>query len=171
MYQRIVLFFLLMTFFTPVFAESFSLESSSLANDVAIPVDYTCEGKNISPALEWKNVPDKTQSFVLIFSDPDASGQTFYHWILYNIPANITKLDEGITTLPAGTQTGKNSAGETQYKGPCPPKGEQHRYIFTLYALNTTLAVDKNADANTILNAMQNHVTAAAEIKYMFKRA
>lgn len=149
---------------------TFSLSSTATSDQGALPVLYTCDGKNTSPQIRWSGAPDKTQTFALILSDPDAPNGTFYHWVLYNIPKNISKLSEGIKTLPAGTLTGNNSAGESKYKGPCPPKGANHHYIFTLYALDTKLNLAAGADASALQTAMQSHVLSKAEFTALYSR-
>ncbi|MDO4642191.1 MAG: YbhB/YbcL family Raf kinase inhibitor-like protein [Neisseria sp.] len=103
---------------------------------------FGCSGQNISPELHWSNVPAGTKSFVVTMYDPDApTGSGFWHWNVYNIPADTRKLAQGAANqLPAGAKMLKNDAGEAGYIGACPPAGDKaHRYIFTVYALNTTL--------------------------------
>ena len=114
------------------------LKSSAFNNKGKIPSIYTCDGKNISPPLEWENPPEYTRSFVLILDDPDALLGTWNHWIIYNIPSYIRKLEENIQTLPIPAKLGQNSWHKENYSGPCPPNGE-HRYYFKLYALNESI--------------------------------
>ena len=135
-------------FASSIYANSFSLNSTAFNDREKLEPIYTCEGKNISPELEWSHVPKKTKSLTLILSDPDAPGGIFYHWVLFNIPKTVTTLAENITSLPVGAQTGKNSWDKTQYSGPCPPKGSSHRYVFSLYALDTVLELSFATYAN-----------------------
>jgi Raf kinase inhibitor-like YbhB/YbcL family protein len=113
---------------------------------------FGCAGQNISPALEWRNVPPGAKSLALQVYDPDApTGSGFWHWAVYNIPPTTTSLAQGdgnnAAKLPAGAFGGNTDFMDTgatgvngNYGGPCPPQGDKpHRYIFTLYAL----AVDK----------------------------
>lgn len=155
-------------FITTAHAQDFSLTSDSISEISTIDKTYTCDGKNISPALAWNHAPAQTVSFALILSDPDAPGGTFYHWVLFNIPKTTSSLAENISQLPSGTQTGINSFGKTQYNGPCPPKGKEHQYIFRLYALDATLDIPDHSDANAVMSAMQNHVLDVTEIKSTF---
>ena len=110
---------------------------------------FGCTGRNISPALQWKNPPLGTQSFSLQLYDPDApTGSGFWHWAIYNIPATETGLAQGagnsLETLPANSHGGNTDFMDTgatgdngNYGGPCPPVGDRpHRYIFTLFALD-----------------------------------
>ena len=143
--------------------------TSNIPPNTSIPVTYTCDGKNISPRLSWAEAPNKTASFALIISDPDAPGGIFYHWVVYDIPNNITHLDEGESNFPVNTLMGISSWNVREYKGPCPPKGTTHHYIFTVYALDkSTLKVAANANAKTILNALQNHILASASFTATF---
>ncbi len=102
---------------------------------------FGCTGGNLSPALTWSGAPAGTKSFVLTVYDPDApTGSGFWHWVVYNIPASVTALPQGAGTPgkePAGAVQANSDYGAPGYGGPCPPKGSTHRYIFTLYALNT----------------------------------
>jgi Raf kinase inhibitor-like YbhB/YbcL family protein len=109
---------------------------------------FGCKGQNVSPALQWSNVPSGTKSLALQVYDPDApTGSGFWHWAVYNIPADTTGMPRGAgnsaATLPAGAFGGNTDFADTgatggngNYGGPCPPEGDKpHRYIFTLFAL------------------------------------
>lgn len=145
-------------------ALALTLHTTSFVDRSSLPATYTCDGKNISPQLSWSEIPPNTQSFVFILSDPDAPGGTFYHWVLYNIPASVNTLAEGMNRLPMNAKLGENSWNTAQYRGPCPPKGAIHTYLFTLYALDTMLMLPNGVNANTLLAAMQNHLLAQAEL-------
>jgi len=110
------------------------IESSNFQNNNNLPDKYTCKGEGTAPELFWSDYPDNTQSFAIIMEDPDAPGGTFTHWVLYNIPGNITSIPEGSTTLIEATSA-KNSGGKNDYYPPCPPSGS-HRYTFKIYALS-----------------------------------
>jgi len=138
----------------------FSLTAPELSAQV--PPRYTCDGQDISPELTWSGIPAKTKSLALILSDPDAPSGTFYHWVVYNIPSTVTSFPQGLQSLPSGCLAGKNSWGKAQYNGPCPPKGSTHRYVFTLYALDTTLTLAPGATATSLMHALQSHVVAEA---------
>jgi Raf kinase inhibitor-like YbhB/YbcL family protein len=110
---------------------------------------FGCTGLNVSPALEWKNAPIGTKSFAIQVHDPDApTGSGFWHWAVYNIPAQVSALAPGAgndpAKLPSGAFGGANDFHDTgatgtngNYGGPCPPAGDKpHRYQFTIYALS-----------------------------------
>lgn len=168
MKKLLLLLTLLLTPFA-ISAKALTLNSTSFTELSDIDPMYTCDGKNISPELDWSNIPKQTVSFTLLLSDPDAPNGTFYHWVLFNIPKNINKLPENLTQLPAETLIGNNSWGKAEYNGPCPPKGKPHNYVITLYALDTKLDLPAGAEVKTLLDAMQNHILDIAEIKSTFK--
>ena len=146
-------------------AGNFSISTSAFSNNGIIPVTYTCDGDDVAPQLNWSNPPGNTKSFALILSDPDAPGGEWDHWILYNIPADTTSLND---SLPAGTLVGKNSWGAARYNGPCPPKGSKHHYYFTLYALDGMLNLPAGASGQNVRHAIKNHVLQKTQLMAMF---
>lgn len=146
---------------------SIQLTSDAFANGQSIPSKYSCKGKNISPALGWTEPPAGTQSLALIMDDPDAPGGTWVHWVLFNIPASMRNLQEG---LPAsGMSVGKNSWGDMRYGGPCPPSGT-HRYFFKLYALDTTINLSPGATKEQVLKEVDGHILAQGELVGTFSK-
>jgi len=145
-----------------------SLGSPAFVDGGAIPALYTCEGKNISPALTWSGLPETARSLVLLVEDPDAPDpaqprQIFVHWLLYNLPVVVSALTEAILpgALPAGTRQGNNDLQRTGYSGPCPPIGK-HRYYFRLYALDEVLPDLEHPDKAQLMAAMAGHVVGEA---------
>lgn len=147
------------------------LYSNAFNNNDSIPSKYTCEGKNISPQLHWKDIPAETKSFALIMDDPDAPMGTWVHWVLYNLPADTRSLDEDATKLPPGTETGINSWRKNEYGGPCPPAGGPHHYNFKLYALNTMLDISGNITSEKLQGAMKDHVLATVTLVGTYGRS
>ncbi|HUX79975.1 MAG TPA: YbhB/YbcL family Raf kinase inhibitor-like protein [Alphaproteobacteria bacterium] len=145
------------------------LVSSAFGNFEPIPIKYTGEGEDLSPPLRWQDVPEGTRSLALICDDPDAPHGTWDHWVLYNIPPAIGVLGEGTVTPPHGIQSGTNSWGKTGYGGPLPPSG-QHRYFFTLYALDTVLQLPEELTKGNLLQAMQGHILAEASLVGVYER-
>ena len=146
------------------------LKSPAFPQDGEIPSLYTCEGKDISPALEWSGAPAGTKSYVLIVDDPDAPDPkapkiTWVHWVLYNIPPDTNTISDGSTenTLPSGTKQGLNDWKRSEYGGPCPPIG-RHRYFHKLYALDTTLKSIEALTKAEVESAMEGHVIASTEL-------
>ncbi len=146
---------------------AFAIASSDFQAGKAIPQDYTCSGKDVSPALSWDNPPSGTLAFALICDDPDAPGGTWVHWVIYNIPASAKGLPRSVKTakeLPDGSLQGKNDFGKIGYGGPCPPKGRPHRYFFTVYALSRKLPLAAGAAKKDVLVAMQGSILGKAEL-------
>ena len=138
------------------------ITSPAFADKIPIPVQYTCKGANISPPFEFIDVPDGTVSFVLIVEDIDAQNP-LVHWLLYDIPGKVTHLDEG--KVPESAIHGVAGEGTTNYEGPCPKNFKGiHRYCFALHALDITLNVSGVADKTVIVEKMQGHILAKAEL-------
>ena len=148
---------------------TFTIKTTSFNNEEIIPKKYTCDGENISPALEWYDSPNGTQSFVLIVDDPDAPLGTWNHWLIYNIPHNIIKLTENIKALPNPAKIGRNSWGNENYSGPCPPRGE-HRYYFKLFALNKQLESKDKVSRTNIEQLIKPYIIGEAVLMGRYER-
>ena len=147
-------------------AMTMSLTSPAFNNGEAIPTQYSCDGEDLSPDLDWFGIPQGTQSLALIMDDLDASVGIWVHWVLYNIPADKPGLRTGITGVGLD---GTNSWGSTGYGGPCPPGGT-HRYFFKLYALDTMLDLNPGSNKQALLAALEGHILAQAELMGTFTR-
>lgn len=148
------------------------LSSSAFVNGQSIPVNYTCDGRNDSPPLQWSGAPSGTTSFALICDDPDAPGG-WVHWVLYNLPAATRELPERVPTtetLPDGAKQGLSDFKRSGYGGPCPPPGKLHRYFFKLHALDTELKLRPSATKAALLTAMKGHVLADASVMGVYER-
>jgi Raf kinase inhibitor-like YbhB/YbcL family protein len=149
---------------------SLVLTSPAFGAGAEIPSLYTCEGRDVSPALGWSGVPAGAKSLVLVVDDPDAPDpkapkMTWVHWVLYNLPPTTRELAEAVSAgdLPPGTREGLNDWKRTGYGGPCPPIG-RHRYFHKLYALDRVLP-DLGAPTKASLEAaMDGHVLERAEL-------
>ena len=151
----------------------FEVSTPAFAGGGDIPVRHTCDGADVSPALDWTAPPDGTVSLALIVDDPDAPGRTWVHWVVYNIPPGERGLPEGVearAALPSGTRQGTNDFGRIGYGGPCPPPGPAHRYFFRLYALDTTLEWRRGVKRPGLDAAMKGHVLASAELLGSYQR-
>jgi Raf kinase inhibitor-like YbhB/YbcL family protein len=148
------------------------VESSAFSQGQPIPPKHTCDGPDVSPDLRWSDAPAETKSYALIADDPDAPMGTWVHWVLYNVPANSDALPEGLPKQAAagGAVQGKNDFGHVGYGGPCPPPGKPHRYLFKLYALDTTLTLRNGATKKDVEAAMQGHILANAELVGTYQR-
>jgi len=133
-----------------------------------IPSSLTCDGDDRAPTLQWSDAPQNTVSFTMIMEDPDAPGGTWDHWIVFNIPSNINELSQQ-QPLPTDSLAGKNSWGNMNYGGPCPPD-RSHRYFFTIYALDQELNLPTGSNKFTILKAMQDHILDQSTIMGHYER-
>ena len=147
-----------------------AIRSSAFAPNGPMTIEYTCEGDDVSPALEWSGVPEGARSLALVVDDPDAPDpeapkMVYVHWVLYDMPPTTTGLPEGVSSaqLPKGAREGKNDFGNTGYGGPCPPIG-RHRYFFKLYALDTTLGDLGAGTKADVEAAMRSHILEQAEV-------
>jgi Raf kinase inhibitor-like YbhB/YbcL family protein len=155
---------------------SFRLTSNAFSHNGKIPSKYTCEGDDQSPALEWTDPPAGTKSFALIVDDPDAPDpakpqRVYVHWVVYNIPADVKRIDENSWKggMPAGSATGMNDFGKQGWGGPCPPIG-RHRYFFKLYALDTTLSGLSSPKKKDVESAMKGHILGQAELMGTYQK-
>jgi len=148
-----------------------SVTSTAFKEGEMIPAIYTCDGKNISPPLAWSGVPQNAKSLAVICDDPDAPRGTWTHWVLYNLPATVHSLPEGVPTtetLENGAKQGKNSGNETGYSGPCPPSGT-HRYYFNIYALDVKVKLPNGATKDQLLQ-MDGHFLGQGVLMGVYAR-
>ena len=153
---------------------SLLVTSSAFSEGRPIPVRFTCDGDDVSPALEWSNVPEGTRSIALVVDDPDAPGGTWSHWVLYGLPPDTAALDEAVPaneSSAAGGGQGKNDFGKLGYGGPCPPEGHgPHRYYFKVYALDAEPEVGGGPERADMLEAIDGHILAEGQIMGTYER-
>lgn len=148
------------------------ITSTAFREGQEIPRKYTCDGEDVSPPLSWTGAPEAAQSFALISDDPDAPGGTWVHWVIYDLPAEVTSLPEDVepTERPhCGGVHGITDFRRPGYGGPCPPSGT-HRYFFKLYALDTRLGIPAGAAKKKLLQAMEGHILAEAQLMGKYSR-
>lgn len=152
------------------------LTSPAFENGGMVPPKYTCDGQDLSPPLEWQQVPEGAASLALIVDDPDAPDpaapkMTWVHWVLYNIPVRTTGFEEAVApdALPQGCLQGINDWNRTGYGGPCPPVG-RHRYFFKLYALDCLLPDLKSPPKVKLEAAMDGHILETSELVGLYER-
>ncbi|MEE8366823.1 MAG: YbhB/YbcL family Raf kinase inhibitor-like protein [Thermoanaerobaculia bacterium] len=153
-----------------------TLTSTAFTHNGEIPSLYTCDGRDLSPPLTWKDVPEEAKSIVLIVDDPDAPDprapkMTWVHWVLYNLPPNVNNLQQAVKSshLPSGTLEGLNDWNRTGYRGPCPPVG-RHRYFHKLHALDEVLPDLGTPTKAKLEAAMEEHIIATAELVGTYER-
>jgi Raf kinase inhibitor-like YbhB/YbcL family protein len=148
------------------------LFSSVLKDSIDMPQQYTGDGDDISPPLQWEDVPEGTKSFALICDDPDSVKNVFTHWIIYNIPSEYRSLPENIPVkldLEMGIRQGINDFGVMGYGGPCPSTGK-HRYFFKLFALSAVLELQSTVRKNSLEKAMIGHILDQTQLMVMYQR-
>ena len=139
---------------------------------------FGCAGGNVSPHLRWSEAPPDTKSFAVTCFDPDApTGSGFWHWVVVNIPANVTNLPAGAGDpskglLPAGALQVRTDFSKPGYGGPCPPEGDHpHRYLFTVFAVTVeSLPVTADTSAAVVGFNLHFNTAARAEIMGLFRR-
>lgn len=147
------------------------ITSPAFSQNTSIPASYTCDGADSIPPLEWAEVPEEAKSLALLVDDPDSPRGSWVHWIVWNIPPGTRAVSEG--ALPAGI-SGTNDFGRTGWGGPCPHTGS-HRYVFTLWALDTVVDLspeEKNGQETkrALREAINGHILAEAQLIGIYER-
>jgi Raf kinase inhibitor-like YbhB/YbcL family protein len=149
------------------------LTSDAFENGGAIPTKHTGEGEDVSPALSWSSSPDGTKAFAVICHDPDAplisknGTYGFVHWVLYNIPGDVSSLSEG----DGGHTSGKNDFGKAGYGGPMPPNGHgTHNYFFWVLALNDDAPLDEGLSLWDLLQKVEGSCIGMNRLLGTYKR-
>ena len=136
-----------------------------------IPDRYACRGVNVSPPLDWEDVPGAVE-YAIICEDLDAPSGTWTHWVIFNLPSDNTSLSEWIMEreeIDNGTKQGFNDFGTIGYRGPCPPGGT-HRYYYKVYALNTEIQLPAKITKDELLNEMEGHIIDEGHIMGLYSR-
>jgi Raf kinase inhibitor-like YbhB/YbcL family protein len=150
-----------------------NMSSSAFEDGDSIPTEYTCDGNNTSIPLRWSDVPDGTRSIAILVDDSDASAGIFRHWYVYNIPsgtrsipaeqANTIKLNDSI-------RQASNDFDNIGYSGPCPPVGQEHEYVFFIYALSESLNFNDDATALDVSAALRGKVVGTGSFSGIYAR-
>ena len=143
------------------------LSSPVFKNNQKIPQKYTCDGENINPPFDIDNVPDDAKSLALIVEDPEAPGETWSHWILWNISPLTFKIKEG--SLPKGVTQGLNDFQKHSYVGPCPPSGIHH-YHFRLFALDKIFDFKSSFERKDLEEGIKKNIIESAKLIGIYKR-
>jgi len=150
---------------------AFQLVSPAFSEGGLIPALHTCEGADLSPALEWSGEPQGTKSFALIVDDPDAPFRTWNHWLVHDISPTVHSLAQGQKPNQVG-KSGINDFNKAGYGGPCPPRGHGlHRYFFRLQALDVeSLGLPSGARRGDLDRGLKGHVLAEARLMGRYER-
>jgi len=154
-----------------------TVRSEAFEDGQPIPTQHAQDGDNVSPPLQFDNVPSEARELVLIVDDPDAPRpDPWVHWVMYKIPAGTDRLPEGIakgrqTDEPAGARQGRGTSGTVGYDGPAPPRGHgTHHYHFKLYALDSEVDLEPEAEKSTVLEAIRDHILDQGELVGTYER-
>ncbi len=142
------------------------LVSRAFTEGQTIPRQYTCDGINVSPPLEWTGLPKTAKTIAIVADDPDAPAGTWVHWVIYNLPADTLGMVENVPAtedVAGGGLQGKNDFQKIGYGGPCPPAGT-HRYFFKLYAVDGELPLKAGATKSELEKALEGHILAQAQL-------
>ncbi|WP_435196541.1 YbhB/YbcL family Raf kinase inhibitor-like protein [Natronomonas sp. EA1] len=155
----------------------FTVRVPAFEDEGTIPPEYTCDGVDVSPALEISGVPPRAQSLAVLVDDPVApTPKPFVHWAVWNVPPETRRVDRGIAPVPrvaslANAPQGTNGFGKTGYGGPCPPTADDpHRYRFRVFALDTVLDLDAGATGEQLNAAMKGHILTEATYEGRYAR-
>jgi hypothetical protein len=147
---------------------SIEVTSTAFADGARIPVEFTCDGNQESPPLDWAGAAGaKPATWALVVDDPDAPGGTFVHWVVLDIPRATRSVAAG--KVPAGSIQARNSSGSAEYAGPCPPSGTHH-YRFTVYALSASTGLHDGAPLDDALAAIGSSAQAQGRLVGVYAR-
>ena len=152
---------------------SVRLTSGAFQPNMDIPAEYTCDGADQSPDIEWAGLPTGTKSVAVICEDPDAPGGIFTHWVIFDIPASeagLGKSSPKTATIATGARQGKNDFGGIGYGGPCPPRGSRHRYLFRIYALDTMLDLPSGSSRSEVEGMIKTHLIGEGSLGCSYSR-
>ncbi|WP_069807225.1 YbhB/YbcL family Raf kinase inhibitor-like protein [Vulcanisaeta thermophila] len=141
----------------PLNAQRIVVSTTAFTNGSVIPILYTCNGANVSIPISWSNIPPGTKSIVVVMEDLNAPAGPFMHWVVYDIPPNVTSLSQGlpaVASLPGVGYQGINDFGTVGYGGPCPPPGPAHEYVIIVMALDKELPLGPGVPAREVLGSV-----------------
>ena len=144
------------------------ITSPAFKNGKIIPSNYTCDGEDINPELNFADIPQDCASLVLVVDDPDSPAKVWTHWVVFNISPDTNTVDED--SVPEGAGLGMTDFRKPGYGGPCPGSGA-HRYFFRLYALDVKLDLADGADKHSLDEEMEGHILESAELMGKYERS
>ncbi|MDB4944996.1 MAG: hypothetical protein JWP97_4530 [Labilithrix sp.] len=147
-----------------------TVTSKAFAEGSLIPVDHTCDGADVMPDLTFSSPPEGTRSLALYVEDRDAPSGVFTHLVMWNLSPEVTAIarDPDLTNAGEGVRVGVNDYGGVRYTGPCPPKGEGHRYRFRIVALDAMLKLEAGASRREVDAATDGHILGEGRLMGRF---
>ncbi|MFO0742692.1 MAG: YbhB/YbcL family Raf kinase inhibitor-like protein [Labilithrix sp.] len=149
---------------------SITVTSPSFPEGGRIPVDCTCDGTEIMPEIVISSPPENTKSLLVLVEDPDAASGVFTHMVAFNLAPELRKLPAGqeLTNVGEGARWGLNDFSVAHYSGPCPPKGEAHRYRWRVIALDTMLKLSEGSPLSQVNEAIDGHIIGEGSLTGQF---
>jgi hypothetical protein len=145
-----------------------TVSSNAVTDGEDIPVEFTCDGEDVTPDVAWADVPPDTVEIVVVVDDPDAPSGTFTHWTVWGLEPDASPLDQD---LPAGAVEGSNDFGNVGYRGPCPPVGDDpHTYRFRVLALDSSLDLPEGAAPSELSAAIGDHLVGQGQLQATYAR-
>ncbi|MBK9781349.1 MAG: YbhB/YbcL family Raf kinase inhibitor-like protein [Anaerolineales bacterium] len=149
----------------------FTLASPEVTEGGALPKEFTCDGASATLPLLWSDVPEGTKSFAVVMHHIPGPDDSHWYWVLYNIPANVTKLEKNTSGI--GTLGNNSVNGETKYAPPCSKGPGEKLYTYTIYALSAepTLSVPASeVSRDVLLDAIKDITLANATLNVTYTR-
>ena len=158
----------------PETASAIAIEARTFTNGAFVRPRFTCDGVNLSPEIGWSGAPNGVQSLAIILNDPDAPGGSYIHWLVYGIPPTVTRVGEAegkaVETIASGGSQALNTPGDLGFAGPCPPRGESHRYELHVYALDRELELPPLTPRAEVIRAMDGSVVGHGVLTARYQR-
>lgn len=151
--------------------KALSVVSPAFRSGEPIPRQFSCQGDDVSPPVQIGGVPQGAQALALVLDDPDAPGGTFTHWVAWNLPPDATSLPQGVDVRRLGGATAENDFGRDGYGGPCPPRGETHRYFLRVFALERPLHLPATASVQEVWRELPARTLAWGETMGTYRKA
>ncbi|MHB8604188.1 MAG: YbhB/YbcL family Raf kinase inhibitor-like protein [Thermoplasmatota archaeon] len=145
------------------------VSSPAFGPSATIPAEFTCQGEDVSPPLEWTGAPVEARAFAIVMDDPDAPRGTWLHWTAWDLPASVTRLPRAADITALGGCEGTTDFGAVGYGGPCPPSGT-HRYFVKVYALDAPLGLARGAKLADVKRAIDAHAIAWGELLGLYAK-
>lgn len=144
--------------------------SDAFEADGPIPVEHTCDGADVSPPLAWTGVPAEAATLAMVVDDPDAPGGTTVHWLWWDLEAAATGLAADVAADDPPFVQGTSDMGPPGWLGPCPPPGDAHRYVFTLYAVDGLVGLPVGADRDALDDALRGRILGEGALVGTYER-
>jgi hypothetical protein len=145
-----------------------TVTSQNFLDRAAVPIDESCDGKDVSPSLTWSAPPETTKSLAIVVDDLDSSPPQYTHWMLYDLSPSTLRIPEGFEPNAEQGKVGVNDFKNARYNGPCPPKETFHRYRFRVLALDAPSGLKDGATREQLDAALNGHLIGVGSLEGTF---